>query len=271
MKIVDDFFEDSRDLTYPGLLLDCQMSDSERTMLRETLRQQSNKMTLKFSYIRKQFSDYLRTCDSDQVITKLKDILYDMVGYPPLFEDNPNFPTIDNDLERAKSIFEIKRIINSYSSFFNFDLLATVFDHIEYENGKTALEHHRKDLADYAMQRIYHFPSGLGIHKAKRMVVAIKLDDAYKGCNISHLIGFHEELCELLKLKLGQFPLDGLQPGCICIILHLPCALVKIFPLSHNQIDKLRTLRCYNSKVLSITCEDLHYKEVGKIHNIMYM
>ena len=251
-------------MTYPGIQLNSYMTNQEKERLKYALEEKSKKMICKFSYIRQRFGNFLRKNGSDDTIANLKGILYDLIEYPPLFHNKPNYPTIDKDLDRANSINDIKRIINSYSSFFNFELLEIIFDQMEYKEGMDALELHKKDIAEYAKDRIYHFPSGLGIKDAKHIVVAVKLDNTYEGCTISHLITFHKNLCQLLEVTLGQFPLDGLQPGCICIIFHLPEHLRKIFPLTHDQISELKKLRCFNAKILKLSCEDLQYELNGK-------
>ena len=256
--------EDRRDLSYPGLLLDSHMTDIERKRLKYTLEEKSNEMMCKFARIRRQFSTFLEENGSDDAIVKLKDILFDYVGYPPLFQNRPNYPTIDKDLEKANSITEIKRIINSYSSFFNIKMLEIVFDEMGYREGKVALDRHKEDIAEYAKKRIYHFPSGLGIKNAKHIVVAVKLDDAYKDCTGSHLITLHNNLCQLLKVSLGQFQLDGLQPGCISIMFHLPEFLRKIFPLTREQISELQRLRCHHARIIKLSCEDLQYDIISK-------
>ena len=243
------------------------MNDIERDRLKYTLQEKSNEMMCKFTNIRQQFSTFLEENGSDHAIAKLKGILYDFVEYPPLFPNRPNYPTIDRDLVKANSITEIKRIINSYSSFFNFQLLEKVFDHMGYREGKAALDRHKEDIAEYAKERIYHFPSGLGIKNAKHIVVAVKLDDAYKDCTVSHLINFHKNLCQLLKVSLGQFQLDGLQPGCISIIFHLPEFLRKIFPLTQEQVSELQRLRCHHARIIKLSCKDWQYDIISKHWN----
>ena len=217
-------------------------------------------MICNFADILINFDDFLiqqsTTIDS---VAHMKRILFKVLKIPPLHKEETSSSLISN-LSNATTIDEISIILSKYCSFFNYKLLETVFTHMKYDEGHKALRRHEEDLIEYAKRRICRFPSGLGIRGFNHAIIAVKLDDMYEGTLTVHLLTFHRKLCELLRLTLGQCPLDGLKPGCICVTLHLLGHLVKdSFPLSIDQQAALQSLTCNGSKIRSLTCEPFTY------------
>ena len=232
------------------------MTEEERLQLLYTLESKSYEMVRKFTYIQNDFCIFLIQQSREiDIIAKVKCKLHLLLSIPPL-----NTDALSKDLTSATTAEDISIILSKCCSFFNYQLLETLFSLMDYHEGKEALKTHEEDLTEYAKRRICHFPTGLGIRGFNHAVIAVKLDDMYEGTHIAHLLTFHGKLCELLRVTLGQCPLHGLKPGCICVTLHLLDHLVKdTFPLSIDQQAALQSLTCNGSKIRSLTCEPFTY------------
>ena len=57
--------------------------------------------------------------------------------------------------------------------------------------------------------------AGLGTEAAE---IVVKLDDAYKDCRLTHLETLRKDLCQIFRIPLEVFPLEGVQPGSVCVI-----------------------------------------------------
>ena len=193
------------------------------------------------------------------IVDKMKSILSRVLKIPPLYKEEKS-SSLTTYLSNATTVEDISIILNKYCSFFNYQLLETIFSLVDYHKGKDDLIKLKKDLTQYAKRKICHFPSGLGVRGFIHAIIAVQLDNIYEGTCIAHLLTFHSKLCELLRVTLDQCPLDGLKPGRICVTLHLLDHLVKdIFPLSIDQQAALQSLTCNGSKIRSLTCEHFSY------------
>ena len=236
------------------------MTEDERTLLLDTLQTESHDMTCKFADILDSFENFLTQQNTIiDSVAHIKQVLFKVLKIPLLNKEEKSSSLI-SDLSNATTVENISIIMSKYCSFFNCQLLETVFAHMKYHEGKEVLTRHKGDLAEYAKRRICHFPSGLGIRGFSHAVIAVKLDDMYEGTHIAHLLTFHRKLCELLRVTLSQCPLDGLKPGCKNVTIHLLDHLVKdTFPLSTDQQTALQSLTCNGSKLKSLTCESFTY------------
>ena len=245
-----------RNFKFRGLELE-NLSKEERVKLQNTLQAQSIKISFKFASIIDSFCDYLET--TSDIIPRIIAILQSFLEIRPLRKNDKNY-SLQEALENVKTGSNISAILKKYCSFFNYHLVEHVFRHIKYEAGLEALKQHERILAEYAKKRICHFPSNVGTVGSSVVIVAVKLDELYENCLISHLLNYHERLCDLLKVNLGQFMLDGLKPGCICIIFHLLDHLLSaVFPLNEEKIQKLKELKCGDAKTMMLQCEKFSY------------
>ena len=200
--------------------------------------------------------DIQRTSD---IIPRIIAILKSFLEVRPLHKNDKNY-SLQEALENVKTGLDLSVILKRYCSFFNYHLLKHVFHHIKYKAGMDALKEHERILAEYAKKRICHFPSNVGAVGTSVVMVAVKLDELYENCHISHLLNYHERLCDLLKVNLGQFMLDGLKPGCICITFHLLDHLLSaVFPLNDEEIQELKELKCGDAKTMMLQCENFSY------------
>ena len=236
------------------------MTEDERAQLLDTLQLESHDMICKFADILDNFDNFLiQQSTRIDTVAHMKRTLSKVLKIPPLHKEEKSSSLVSN-LSNATTIDEISVILSKYCSFFNYKLLETVFTHMKYDEGHKALRRHEEDLIEYAKRRICHFPSGLGIRDFNHAIIAVKLDDMYEGTLTVHLLTFHRKLCELLRVTLGQCPLDGLKLGCICVTLHLLDHLVKdTFPLSVDQQAALQSLTFNGSKIRSLICKTFIY------------
>ena len=142
------------------------MSDSEIEALKERLVSDSNDMMCKFSKILNKFRNFLKKAGK-KVLKDVKSILRTLVDHPTV-RKNPH-RTIKNDLDEANGVNEIIDIVSNYSSFFSYHLLETIFDQLNYKEGKEEIEKHKEELTTYAKRRLSHIPKGNGIVGRKRL------------------------------------------------------------------------------------------------------
>ena len=195
--------------------------------------------------------------DSNADIDDLIGILQTYSMIAPIYEKDSHLQTtLKND--GVTTIPKYMRVIGCYTSFFNFELLQSMFDYLNYEEGKSSLKAYEKEFAEYAKRRIVpHCPSGVGMKDVDHVCVDVKLDDAYEGCKTEHIKVLQKDIGRILKVKVESLPFDRVVPGCISVIFHLPVALKdEKFPLSLEQIKALQQLRYNEARVLRISCGD---------------
>ena len=241
------------------------MPDSEFEALKERLVGDSNEMMCKFSNILNKFRKFLKKSDK-QVLEDVKSILRTLVDHPTV-RKNPH-RTIKNDLDEAKGVNEIIEIISNYSSFFSYYLLETIFDQLEYKEGKQEIKKHKKEVKAYAECRLLsHTPKGMGITGREKAIVKFILDGSYSECSAGILGSFHKELCQLLNIPRYILVLDGPSAGSICIEFHIPAHLkFQVFPLSEKQFECLKMIRFGNAKIEAVICENFQYDIRGGKH-----
>ena len=222
------------------------------------LKRDTNKLVLEFDIIIAEFETFLDNCSADTITRLENHRLRLMRHYSPAYE-----PRLDSNSTTTIKYQKIKDFINNYCSFFSYDLLEKIFFK-ESEKCEELFKEYNERVAEYAKRQLFFFPLGSGIINESRAVVAVKLIEANE-CTGSHLVCFHETICELFKVKKWQLPINGVVKGCICINFHLPEDMkFKVFPLSSDILDSLKKIRCNEAKVLHISCENFQYDIQGK-------
>ena len=160
--------------------------------------------------------------------------------------------------EKVCTVDDFMKIFRCYCSFFNFELLEMAFESSDYEDGQNLLSRYKENFAKYAKYLVTHCPSGVGMGNVDHANVYVKLDDAYKGCKMEHLVTLKKDLCTIFGLKdYHVLQLERVESGCISVVFHLPLALKnKLFPLSLEQVKALKRLSYNEAKVLRISCSD---------------
>ena len=233
--------------------MDCP-SDANICLPPEKLNQESNKMIGKYRKILVQLNSFLN--DPNTNIDDVTWIKVSSIRTSTIYEGGEHIIAKNNSLVTC-TVAQYMTFISSYCSFFNFELLKDTIDALKYEEGKCSLVKYEKEFADYVKRRVLKCPSGLGVDGVDHTSVYVKLDDAYKGCRLEHLLTLKEDLCEILNLEVHIFPLEGVESGCVCVVFHLPLILKdKVFPSSLEQVSALKLLCCNEARVLRISCGD---------------
>ena len=206
----------------------------------------------KFTFLLANFFSYLS--DSNTNLDSLTWLVDSFRKYSPIYKEDDHKQTT---FKGKCTVAEYISIFRCYCSFFNFKLLESAFVSIKYKEGQHLLSEYKKDFAKYAKYLVTHCPSGVGMKDVDCANVYVKLDDAYKGCKMEHLETLQEDLCEILNVEVHLFPLEGVEPGCVCVVFHLPLALKdEVFPLSLGQVSALKRLSYNEARVLRISCGD---------------
>ena len=249
-------------LTYPGLQLKDNFSKEQSEKYEIKLEQHSREMIITFNVL---MYDFYECMISKKVpVSKLKIFLGGLGQHSTIFKDEANQSTISKDLMKAQTIDDMMLIIQTYCSFFNFRLIETIVDRFEQLHGfKPKLEEYKEAFAKYAEHKlVYCCPSGIGLNTevAEAAEVVVKLDDAYKDCRLTHLETLREDLCQIFRIPLEIFPLEGVQPGSVCVVFQAPEFMKKeIFPLTEKQILALRELNYDKIQIYSVMCSEYSY------------
>ena len=248
--------------TYPGLQLKENFSKEQSEKYKIKLEQHSQEMIITFNDLMYDFYKYMNS--KEVPVNELKTFLRGLGRLNTIYEDEKDQPTISKDLKNALTIDDIMDIIWSYCSFFNFSLIKKIVDKLEQLHGfKPRLEEYKQAFTKYAEHKlVYCCPSGIGLNTEtiEAAKIFVKLDDAYKNCQMIHLETLREDLCQIFRIPLEIFPLDGVQPGCVCVVFQVPEYMKKeIFPLSEKQIIALRELNYDKIQIYSVVCSEYSY------------
>ena len=251
-------------LTYPGLLMKENLSKEQSEKYEIKLKQNSEQMMEKFNQLTFDIYEYMTS--KKVPVFKLKMLLRSFKKLDTIYQDEEDPPTISKDVMKANGIDDMMLIIQSYCSFFNFHLIETIVDTLKLDGFRPLLEQYKKDFAMYAEHKlVYCCPSGIGFNAETGLdiettKIVVKLDDAYKDCRMSYLETLRKDLCRIFRIPLEIFPLEGIQPGSVCVVFHMPEFMKnKIFPLSDKQIAALKELNYDEVQIYSIVCGEDSY------------
>ena len=250
-------------LTYPGLQLKGNFSKGQSKKYEVKLEQHSQEMITTFNDLMFDLQECM--ISKNVPVSKLKTFLRGLHRLSTI--DVTDQLTISKNLMNAQTIDDMMLIIWSYCSFFNFSLIETMVNKFKQLHGfKPRLEEYKEAFAKYAEHKlVYCCPSGIGLNTeaglgTEAAEIFVKLDDAYKDCRLTHLETLRKDLCQIFRIPLEIFPLEGVQPGSVCVVFQMPEFMKeKIFPLSKKQILALRELNYDNIQIYSVVCSKYSY------------
>ena len=129
-----------REITFPGLQF-----DPKHEFDLAKLKHESNQMIQDFDKLCQCFSNYVKTSRIDLGPLKLVFKFKKYIRYGTIYEDDDYELTFKN-VKRMDTITQIMDAVTSYSSFFNFSLLESAINEIDFIEGKMLMESIKKTL-----------------------------------------------------------------------------------------------------------------------------
>ena len=245
-----------REITFPGLQL-----DPNHEIDLAQLKHESNVMIQDFDKLCQCFSNYVETSGKD--LEPLKLVLKRYIRYGTIYEDDDYDPTFA-DVKRIKTITQIMDAVASYSSFFNFSLLESAINEIDFTEGKRLMIKYKEKFERYASHRIIICPAGIGMKGENHTSLKVVLDKAYFKCRVEHLHTLQADICKIFDINPQHLQVERLEPGSICIIFHILLSVkTNVFPLTDSQINSVKSLQYMGAHIQKIMCDQYVY-EIGK-------
>ena len=176
-------------------------------------------------------------------------------------------------LPEPKIVDDIMKLIESKSSFFNYQLIEYMIQLSGTDDDKQNLESYRTKFSNYAERRVYECPAIISKSNSSETELHVKLDSKYDKYTVDELIGFQSRLCRILKRKVYAIRLLSVQKGCFKLVYAISDLIVKdTFPLTKKQESELAALG-----VLQLNCNDYQLKcttsqlQVRGVHGHMSM
>ena len=148
----------------------------------------------------------------------------------------------------------IMRFLSQHSSFFNFELVESAINAIDFEEGKAMLGVYKKSFEVYAQNRVIECPTCLGkTSEADHCCCFVFLDENFKDYEQVYLKKLQHDISKIFGRDILH--VYGVAPGSIAVIFHLPALLMdEIFPLSDENIHLLKNLIYGNSRIQKLIC-----------------
>ena len=154
-------------------------------------------------------------------------------------------------------------IVREYSSFFNYQMLENIINHLGGEEDRQNLATYLQEFTEYAKRKVYECPCEVGqLSEVRRSNMFVTLDKSYDNCTISSLKNFERELAKILNVSSDVVVvLCRIAPGSLQLIFQIPLSVQKaVFPLSSEQEVALSQLG-----VLHLSCGDYQFTNVLKV------
>lgn len=148
-------------------------------------------------------------------------------------------------LQAAKTVIEIMRIVRSYCNFFSYEIIEELVKALGDKEDERNLSKYTEDFNEYAKRKVYECPTELSpVTETGQAIIYVTLDESYDNCTLSHLRLLQQKLCRILQISSCTVHLCRIEPGSIKLIFSLPKFVLKeILPLSQKQEASLLSLK----------------------------
>ena len=146
------------------------------------------------------------------------------------------------DLEGAKSIYDIFKVIRTFYSFFGYNLMEEIIATFGTDDDKRRLAEYEPLFTEFCKRRVYECPIDAFGRKSKDdFLLVVKLKDELEKYTLQAVSAFRSKLCEVFGLPDGVLQFIGAEEGCVELHFAAASSLESvIFPLSVRQRERLR-------------------------------
>ena len=176
-------------------------------------------MNRKFIAILKSFQSYL---EKEKIeITKIKWLLKNAVKFPTIFKKSQkSSPDAIDGLMNYSGLMEL---IDTYCSFFNYDLLENIIHVLDFELGKDLMKAYKEKFNDYVKKlKVSDCPSNLGILSSEVGTVTVLLDEGFQDCQLFYFQVLKEDISNILGISTELLRIHKTFPGSVFVVFHLP-------------------------------------------------
>ena len=236
------------------------ISSEEQRPQKEKLEHESRDIMLKFLILRNKFFKSLKDELLDDLVRGLECI---KVHVEPIPADSIRQKVSFEDIRKnIKTVEAVKDVIESYSSFYCYEVLATMIESFGTEEDKGQLKNYTDNFKEYARRRVYKCSSITGsTYTSQDSELFIKLDSLYDRCSLNFLKRFHWNLSTLLGISFKTLRLCRIEDGCIELFFAIARFIQEaIFPLTDKQESELRRLH-----VTRLSCGSYHFMNIAQV------
>jgi hypothetical protein len=261
-------------LTFPMLDQIVEISEEEKERLKQRLYCESVDMMYKFQ---KLFSATIKSLKEKKVTVKeLLNNIGCLVAIEPVYQDS-KLGQLRCEIPNVETIDDVMSIVREYSSFFNYQILQNIIDHLGGEEDRENLTVYLEEFAEYAKRKVYECPCEVGqLNEVGRSNKIVTLDKSYDNCTVSCLQNFERELAKILNVSLDVVILCRIAPGSLQLIFQIQLSMIKdIFPLSNEQnvaLTKLGVIQLSCGEHLFTNDSEVHCECMGWVlyHSVQY-
>jgi hypothetical protein len=213
--------------------------EQARQELEQRLKEESEELRLQFCILMNKYFDSLE--DQEYSVQRLIRYLKSCLETDCLSPE-------------PKIVDDVMKLIESKSSFFNYQLVEYMIQLSGTNDDKQNLGNYRTEFSTYAKRRVYECPATFSKSNQSETELHVKLDSKYDKCTVDELTGFQNRLCRILNRKVYAIRLLSVQRGCFKLVYAISDYIVKsTFPLTEKQESELAALG-----VLQLMCNDLY-------------
>lgn len=205
-------------LTFSMLDQLVEISREEKEHLRRRLYSESVEMMYKFQ---KLFSATIKSLKERKITVKeVLNHIGCLVAIKPVYKDS-KLGQLRCELPKAETIDDVMSIVREYSSFFNYQILEDIINHLGGEKDIKNLATYLQEFTEYAKKRVYECPYEVKVgqlNEAGHLNMFVILDKTYNNCTISSLNNFQGKLAKILNVSPEMVILCMMDPGGLQLI-----------------------------------------------------
>ena len=208
-------------------------------------------MNRKFIAILQSFHCYL---EKEKIeITKIKWLLKNAVKFPTIFKGSQK--SSPDAIDGLKDNSGLMEVIDTYCSFFNYDLLENIIYTLDFEHGKDLMKAYKEMFVDYVFGlKVSDCPGNLGTESRDFGAVTVKLDEGFQDCQLYYLNVLKEDISKILGISTELLRFHEAFPGSVFVVFHLPISHWKksVDFSDEEMIDSFKQLTYDKNRVISV-------------------
>ena len=164
--------------------------------------------------------------------------------------DNNQLPLLDEDqqkLQEAKSIDSAFIMLRQHMSFFNYEILSHIINHLGSKQDQENLAKYCSQFEVFCERKVFEVPpnvfdpNGCG-QKRKDRKLFVVLGTEYLFQNLNNVKAAQRRIASLLGLRVSTLQLKRIDFGSIILVFSVPTSLEDLFPLDASTYETLKSI-----------------------------
>ena len=232
------------------------MTKEEKERLEQRLYSESVSMTFKFQ---KLFSATITSLkDRNITVKELSNHIGCLESLKPAYKHSKlTNRCLGSELPKAETIDDVMATVREYSSFFNYQILENIINHLGGEQDRINLAKYLEEFAEYAKRKVFECPCEVGTMNEDGCTnIFVTLDESYDNCTVSSLGRFKCELQAILKIPSNAvMTLCRIETGSLKLTFQIPLLVQQaVFPISDDQKAAL-----VERRVVQLSCGNFQF------------